>query len=77
MTDVAHILSGNPWPLAKTIGGVLATRKLSSLLADPEFLKLTEEAILSSEKGSQSDLVDSFMRLRPYILPALQESNES
>jgi hypothetical protein len=76
MSDVAHVLMGNPWPLAKTVGGVIGARKLSSLLADPEFLKLAEQAILASEKGSQPELFQIFGKLCPYILPLMQQSNE-
>ena len=77
MIDLAHVLYGNPWPLLKTGGVIVATRKLSKLLADPEFLRLTEEAILASKKGSQSDLIQAFMRLKPFVLAAeTQQENQ-
>lgn len=58
----------------KTSGGVLVARKLSKLLSDPEFLKLVEEAILASEKGTEQELIQSFERLRPFILQAIETS---
>lgn len=73
LSGIAHILQGNPWPLLKTAGGVLGARRLSQLLADPEFLKLTEDAILAAEKGSTRELVDVFQKLRPYILQLMQD----
>jgi len=76
MMDIFHLLSGNPWPLAKTAGGVLGAKKLSSLLADPEFLKLTEEVILSYEKGSKEQLIQSVEKLKPYILQAMNKDKE-
>lgn len=75
MSDIAHLLHGNPWPIVKTTGGVLVARKLSQLLADSEFLKLAEDAILASEKGSKEDLIMAFTKLRPYVLQALQEKD--
>lgn len=72
MGDIAHLLQGNPWPIIKTSGSILGAQRLGKLLADPEFLKLTEEAILAAEKGTKQELVQSFKKLRPYVLQALQ-----
>lgn len=77
ISAIANILAGNPWPIVKIGGSILGARKLSNLLADPEFLKLTEEAILASDKGSQAALIDAFERLRPYILPIMKEATET
>lgn len=74
--DIANMLSGNPWPIVKTSGGIFGARKLSGLLADPEFLKLTEEVILASEKGSKEQLVISVEKLRPYIVSVMQKEND-
>jgi len=73
--DIANLLSGNPWPLMKLAGGMIGARRLSGLLSDPEFLKLTEEVILASEKGTKQDLIISVEKLKPYILPILQDNN--
>jgi hypothetical protein len=78
--DISWILSGNPWPLLKTVSAVVGTRKLSQLLSDPEFLKLTEDVILTHKHGSKRELFDSIERLRPFIMQALKEDenkNES
>ena len=76
VSSLANLLVGNPWPLMKVAGGIMGARKLSGLLADPEFLKLVEEAILASEKNSEFQMVQAFLKLRPYILPVIQESQE-
>lgn len=73
MSDIAHILSGNPWPIMKLLGGIVGARKLSQLLADPKFLKLVEEAMLASEKGSEIQMKLAFSKLRPYLLEEQQE----
>lgn len=72
ISGIASMIVGNPWTLMKITGGILGARKLSSLLADPTFLKLVEEAILASEKGTQKDLIMSFERLNPYVMQALE-----
>jgi hypothetical protein len=51
---------------------LLGARRLGKLLADPEFLKLVEEAILASEKGNERELIQAFERLRPYIFQVLE-----
>lgn len=73
--DIAAILAGNPWPLLKTATGILGSRKLSNLLADPTFLKLVEDVILSSEKGGQKELFESIELLRPYLSLYIDQSN--
>lgn len=74
LSDIVNLLTGNPWPLMRTAGGVTGARQLSKLLADPEFLKLVEDVILASEKGTEQNLVFAVEKLRPYLLPALQQS---
>jgi hypothetical protein len=73
LTDLAHLLSGNPWPLMKTSAMVGTTRRLSKLIADPTFLQLVEEVILASEKSNPELLVKSVENLRPYILYAMKK----
>jgi hypothetical protein len=72
MVALSHMLYGNPWPLMKVGGGLLFAKKIGKLLADPEFLKLTEDAILAYEKGNQSQMIRNFEKLKPYILNALE-----
>ena len=72
MLALSHILYGNPWPLMKMGGGLLFANKIGKLLADPEFLKLTEDAILAYEKGNQHQMIKSFDSLKPIILKALE-----
>jgi hypothetical protein len=76
MSDIAHVLSGNPWPIMKLLGGIVGARKLSELLSDPQFLKLVEEAMLASEKGSEIEMKLAFSKLRPYLMQAQQQDQE-
>lgn len=76
MSDIVNVLSGNPWPIMKLLGGIVGARKLSELLADPTFLKLVEEAMLASEKGSEMQMKLAFSKLRPYLLQAKEEQEE-
>lgn len=77
MTDIANLIAGNPWPLIKTAGGLLTARKLTNLLADEGFLKLVEDAILTSEKGSPQEIIKAFERLKPYIMKYVKDQNQS
>jgi len=77
MSDIAHILMGNPWPLARTLGGISGARKLSNLLADPTFLKMVEDVILASEKGAEKELIQAVERLRPYFLEASNQTRQN
>jgi hypothetical protein len=77
MSDIANILMGNPWPLIKTTGTVIGVRQLTKLLADTEFLKLVEDTILATEKGAEKDLILYSEKLRPYFIPAMQQSNDN
>lgn len=56
--DLAHVLYGNPWPLMRTAGMSSGMRYLTKLIANPEFLKLTEEAIQASSKNDLSLMME-------------------
>lgn len=75
--DIAHVLSGNPWPIIKTVSGLFGARKLSKLLADTEFLSLVEDVILASEKGTEDKLIQAVLSLKPYILQMNSENENS
>ena len=77
LSDIGQLMYGNPWSLVKTGTSILTARQLGKLLADPEFLKLAEEAILASEKSSPKDLMNLVEKLKPYILPLVKKTNES
>lgn len=76
LTSLFSLVHGNPWPLMQFTGGVLATRKLSRLMSDPEFLKLAEEAILSSNQNNNQRLMQVFEQLRPYMAYAFDEAKD-
>lgn len=73
--DLSNMLYGNPWPLMKTAGGITGARKISNLIADPEFLKLTEEAILNSQNNNLPALIQTFEKMKPFILKSTQVSS--
>lgn len=77
LSDVGQLVLGNPWPLLKTGGGLLTARQLSNLMADPEFLKLAEEAILQAKNPNPQKLASLIERLKPFILPLVKKTNES
>lgn len=52
LADFGHLAAGNPWPLARSAATVVSLRQLSKLMANPEFLKAVEDAILVSNSNS-------------------------
>lgn len=76
LMDVGHLLYGNPWPLMKTGASVMAFRKLSGLMADPQFLKLVEEAIIAGKKNDNRKLLLIMSQLRPYLLFIREKESE-
>jgi len=61
--DVANIFSGNPWPLMRSGGLLLSTRQVSKLMADPEFLRLIEDAILEEKTGTKMSFINAGRKL--------------
>lgn len=76
MTDISQLLMGNPWPFAKTGGTLLTTRQLSKLLANPEFLKMTEEAILASKTNNSHIMKRASDRLLETAVKTLRTSGK-
>lgn len=76
MHDIANLLAGNPWPIAKTAGGLIGGRKLTNLIADAEFLKLVEEAILASDKNDINRLMMIGEFMEPKIRAALMSEKD-
>lgn len=70
--DVGNALLGNPWPLAVSGGGLLASKRIASLLADPEFLQLLEEAVTESN-GPSAAFKNAGLRLAEKV-KSLEES---
>ena len=77
MNDISQIIAGNPWPLIKTVGTVISTTKLSKLLTDPEFLKLTEEYILASGKNDFIKMTSSLQKLKPYLNQIMKKQKDT
>ena len=69
---IGSALTGNPWPLMSTIGLYAGSKMAASLMADPEFLKLVEEAILESKQGNSVAFKNAGTRLAKRIVE-LQE----
>lgn len=76
MKAITNLMYGNPWPLMKVSGGILTSKKLGKLLADPEFLKLAEDAILAYDKNNTSKIIQSFEKMKPLILRTLSINEE-
>lgn len=76
LTDIASLLMGNPWPLFKTSASIFSVKKLASLLADPEFLKMAEDIILKSKNANSKRFIDSIVKTKPYFLKALKEEKK-
>jgi hypothetical protein len=74
--DIGWLLSGNPWPLAKTAGLAVSAKQASKLMSDPEFLKLVEESMFVSERGTQSQLMNMGKKLTSKMDELLKESKE-
>ncbi len=72
-TDLANIFAGNPWPLLRTAGSITGARYLTRLIADPNFLKLVEEAILAGEKNDTNLLLRIGERLVDPIRASLSQ----
>lgn len=78
---LGSLLHGNPWPLINVLGTVEGGRKLAGLISDPEFLRLTEEAIINSKKTKDPAAIkksfDALEEMIPYALAIMQEIKES
>jgi hypothetical protein len=72
LKGIASILSGNPWLLAKTAGGILGARYLTKLMGDPKFLKLVEQAIEASSKNNNTLLMQLGQQLSTSINSAIK-----
>lgn len=51
--DAMSVLSGNYWPLIRTAGFVGASKVVAKMMADKEFLKLLEDAILARQNPAK------------------------
>lgn len=76
LSDMAHLFAGNPWPIAKTSGGIVGARYLTKLIADPSFLKLVEDAILASSKEDTALLMQIGEKLAKPIQAALVQTQK-
>lgn len=74
LTDMAHLFSGNIWPIIRTTGGLVGARYLTRLIANPEFLKLVEEAVLAGEKNNISKMLEIGERMSGPIKGAMVQS---
>lgn len=74
--DIGHLMNGNPWPLVKTGVGVTAILKSKKLLTDPQFLRLTEEAVTASKSGSKKRMQGAFDALIPYVNSKMNEDEK-
>lgn len=77
ISDAFQLLSGNPWPLLKSGSVFTIAKNLSNMITDPEFLKIVEDIILQSKKENTKSLFDSMYKLKPYVMPFIQDQISS
>jgi hypothetical protein len=76
LKDIGMLLAGNPWPFVKTSSGFLTAKGLSKLMADPEFLKLVEDAMLAASKNDIPKMVQVGRKLQEPLKAAYIQSNQ-
>ena len=76
VSDLANVLTGNPWPLIKSGGILFGTRYIAKLMADPEFLRMVEDAVLASSKNDMSRLMQIGKSLEVPIRAAMESVKE-
>ena len=73
---LTQLVLGNPWPLLMQVGGLVLAKKTAKLLADPEFLQLTEEAILALRLNKPARFNRAMEDLTPILLAANRVGNQ-
>lgn len=73
INDLFYLLSGNPWPIAKTAGGVGTARGLAKLITNPDFLRRVEDVIIAGKSNNNKKSLDALMKLKPYFLMVKEE----
>lgn len=77
LTDLGWLLTGNPFPLAKSAGGFAGMRYLTSLLGDPEFLKIVEDTIIAASQNNTTKMDKLAEKLVQMAKPALAKYLEN
>jgi len=77
MTDAGHLMSGNPWPIARTTAGLATAKVTAKLFADPKFLKLAEEAVLALKVNNPRKMKEVFEKMGPMIEAASRQAPTS
>jgi len=71
LKDISWLLSGNPFPLIKSAGGLMGARYLTGLMGDPQFLKIVEDIVIASSSNNTSKMRELGRRLVETAKPAL------
>jgi len=66
------ILTGNPYLLTKSIGGMVTMKLMSNLFADPKYLKLLEKAVLTN---NPTKFMEVLLKMEPIVQRAIMETN--
>lgn len=77
LNALTGLLHGNPWPLAKVLGGVNVAKRISGMLSNPEFMRSVEDVILANKSGSKKRLNSAMKSIAPFMHEILQESAEA
>ena len=73
-SDIAQAFHGNPWPLVTTGGIAGSARLLANLFANPEFLKLTENAVLAMKANDTTKLQGFIQAIGQMTKQAIRET---
>ncbi len=77
LSDLGNVLSGNPWPLVRTAGGITGARYLTKLMGDPEFLRMVEEMILAADKNDVALMTKLGKEMVEPVKAALAEESKN
>jgi hypothetical protein len=77
LKDVGMLLAGNPWPALKSAGIYGTIKYATKLIADPNFLKLVEDAVLASSKNDIPKMLSIGKQMEQPIKAALMQSKSN
>jgi hypothetical protein len=78
--DFTQLLAGNPWPAVRSLGIWSSSKQMAKLISDPEYIKLIEEAMMTSERGtssSMSSIADKLVNKSKELLKSTKEQYPS
>jgi hypothetical protein len=74
LLDIGNLLNGNPWPLMKTGAGITGMRYITRLMGDPEFLRLVEDILSTTNNNNIPLMLKLAQELAPKVKAAIDNS---